>query len=47
MEEFIEYNDNIRTSGDEAEKQIDFDQFCKALNKLKKNLLHANVRFLN
>lgn len=38
MEEFIEYNDNIRTSGDEAEKQIDFDQFCKALKQAKEKL---------
>ena len=38
MEEFIEYNDNIRTSGDEAEKQIDFDQFCKELKQAKEKL---------
>ena len=45
MEEFIEYNDNIRTLGDEAEKQIDFDQFCKALKqaKEKQNLSVAEI----
>lgn len=37
MEEFVEYQ-YIKVSGDDADKEIDFDQFCQALQKAKSNL---------
>lgn len=38
MEEYVEYNENARISEEDAEKDIDFDQFCKALQRAKANL---------
>lgn len=37
MEEFVEYQ-YIKVSGDDADKEIDFDQLCQALQKAKSNL---------
>jgi RNA polymerase sigma-70 factor (family 1) len=35
MEEFIEYHEHMRISGEDTDKDIDFDQFCRALQKAK------------